>query len=50
MLLKDLRFDYVSMKDQTARYKHHYATYITPNQTPPQAKMIRLAQELADIS
>lgn len=31
MLLKDLRFDYVSMKDQTARYKHHYATYITPN-------------------
>ena len=49
-LLKDLRFDYTDMKDQTGKYKHHYTSMITTNYTPPQAKMVRLAQELADLS
>jgi len=49
-LLQNLRFDYVNMKDSgTTKFKHHYASYIT-NNTPPQPKMIRLAQELADLS
>ena len=26
ILLQDLRFDYISMKDANSRYKHHYAT------------------------
>ena len=38
------------MKDpNTVRFKHHYASYIN-NNTPPQQKMVRLAQELADLS
>ena len=50
LLLQNLRFDYVSMKDaNTNRFKHHYASYIN-NNTPPQQKMVRLAQELADLS
>eukprot|EP00743_Colponemidia_sp_Colp-15_P003750 GILK01004046.1.p1 GENE.GILK01004046.1~~GILK01004046.1.p1 ORF type:complete len:1912 (-),score=378.64 GILK01004046.1:123-5405(-) len=50
ILLSDLRFDYMNMKkDQT--YKHHYEGYISSSSsTPPHSKMIRLAQELADIS
>lgn len=35
MLLKDLRFDYVNMKDpKTNKYKHHYASYVKTT-TPP---------------
>lgn len=50
LLLQGLRFDYVSMKDASAnKFKHHYASYIS-NNTPPQQKMVRLAQELADLS
>lgn len=48
-LLKDLRFDYVSIKDTSGKFKHHYASNISSG-TPPQNKMIRLAQELADMS
>ena len=49
-LLKDLRFDYMDIKDQFAKYKHHYSSLISSNYTPSQAKMVRLAQELADLS
>lgn len=48
-LLKDLRFDYIDMKDGS-KMKHHYSTNYNPNYTPNQNKMIRLAQQLADIS
>jgi len=47
-LLGDLRFDYMDMKEN-GKYSHYYASYIN-NNAPPQAKMIRLAQELADLS
>lgn len=49
MLLQDLRFDYISMKNDQGKYQHYYSSYITEG-IPPQSKMIRLAQELADIS
>jgi ubiquitin-protein ligase len=48
--MKDLRFDYISMKDNTGKFKHHYASSYSATYTPPVAKTIRLAQELADIS
>mmetsp|Transcript_28550 Transcript_28550/g.25457 ORF Transcript_28550/g.25457 Transcript_28550/m.25457 type:complete len:194 (+) Transcript_28550:1408-1989(+) len=37
------------MKDASNKFKHNYCSYIT-NSTPPQSKMVRLAQELADLS
>jgi len=50
-LLKDLRFDYTNMKDASGNYKHHYSSYIGKGPyTPPQVKIVRLAQELADLS
>ena len=48
-LMKDLRFDYIDMKEGS-RIKHHYSSSFSPNYVPNQTKMIRLAQELADIS
>ena len=33
LLLQDLRFDYISMKDNN-RYKHHYSSSIQANYTP----------------
>ena len=49
-LLGPLRFDYMDMKDPaTLKFKHYYA-YLTAPNLPPQSKMIRLAQELADLS
>lgn len=48
-LMKDLRFDYMDMKDGN-RIKHHYSSSFSQNYVPNQNKMIRLAQELADIS
>jgi hypothetical protein len=47
--MKNLRFDYIDMKENN-KIKHHYASSFSPNYTPNQTKMIRLAQELADIS
>ncbi len=38
------------MKDNTNKYKHYWLSLITSNNNPTQAKMLRLAQELADIS
>ncbi len=49
-LLKDLRFGYMAMKNGKS-YGHHYTCYVeSANSTPPQSKIIRLAQEFADIS
>lgn len=50
ILMKDLRFDYVDMKDSNGKMKHHYSSSYQANHTSPSAKTIRLAQELADIS
>ena len=49
LLMKDLRFDYIDMKEGN-RIKHHYSGNFNQNYKPNQNKMIRLAQELADIS
>jgi hypothetical protein len=49
-LMKDLRFDYISMKDANGNFKHHYESEYSASYTPPVAKTIRLAQELADVS
>lgn len=49
-LMKDLRFDYIDMKESPTKIKHHYASNFNANYTPNHNKMIRLAQELADIS
>ena len=38
------------MKESNNKIKHHYGSYFAPNYTPNHNKMIRLAQELADIS
>ena len=43
-LLKTLRFDYMDLT------KHHYQSTAAQNKSPPAAKMVRLAQELADLS
>ena len=43
ILLKDLRFDYIDMKDGN-KIKHHYSSSFSQNYTPNQTKMIRLAQ------
>jgi len=47
-MLGGLRFDYISMKEGT-NYKHHWSSLIT-EATPPAAKVLRLSQELADLS
>jgi len=59
-LLGALRFDYMSMRDPNLSaagsssgahdYIHHYKASAAQNENPPAAKMIRLAQELADLS
>ncbi|CAD8118277.1 unnamed protein product [Paramecium sonneborni] len=50
LLLKDLRFDYVSFKGQNQQYQHYYEKQITQAPIPTPAKLIRLAQEFADMS
>lgn len=51
VLLEPLRFDYMSMKREgTTTYNHKYKDLVQSNQTMPPAKMVRLAQELADLS
>ena len=45
LLLKDLRFDYIDMKDNTSKItKHHYASYYNAGHKSPIEKTIRLAQ------
>lgn len=48
--MKDLRFDYIDMKDKNGKMKHHYNSSYQANHSSPSTKTIRLAQELADIS
>jgi len=43
-LLRDLRFDYIDMKEGVNKIKHHYSSYFVQNYVPNQNKMIRLAQ------
>jgi len=51
MLMKDLRFDYMDMKDISSKqYVHHYASNASGKANPPATKMVRLAQEIADLS
>ena len=42
-LLKDLKFDYINMRDNNNKIKHHYSSYSTTPSTNAN-KMIRLAQ------
>jgi ubiquitin-protein ligase len=57
-LLEGLRFDYMSMRDPastnqaggTTDYIHAYKALAAQAESPPATKMIRLAQELADLS
>jgi ubiquitin-protein ligase len=49
--LKDHRFGYFDMKGSDRKYVHHYSGSISSSSSrPPQDKIVRLAQELADIS
>ena len=47
LLLRELTFDYMSMKNPSGSYVHYYSTNISGEPTP--AKAIRLAQEFADL-
>lgn len=61
-LLEPLRFDYMSMRDPKITaptggrsdyiqdYIHHYKATAASNDSPPASKMLRLAQELADLA
>lgn len=40
----------MKINSQSNQFLHHYNNDAQNNQTPPQTKMVRLAQELADLS
>jgi hypothetical protein len=44
ILMKDLRFDYIDMKDKNGKMKHHYSSSYQAKHTAPSTKTIRLAQ------
>ena len=44
LLLKDLRFDYIDMKDKNGKMKHHYNSSYQAKHSSPATKTIRLAQ------
>lgn len=48
LLLSKLRFDYVNLKEGNV-YKHAHSSSISTN-SPPTSKILRLSQELADLS
>jgi len=48
LILNKLRFGYVNLKEGNG-YKHAHSSVIT-NNSPPTAKILRLSQELADLS
>ena len=50
LLLKDLRFGYTNMRDDKGKYKHFYHSHAFQEKTASKEKLIRLAQELADLS
>ena len=47
LLLRELSFDYMSMKNNSGRIEHYYSNEISGQPTPEKA--IRLAQEFADL-
>ena len=47
LLLRELTFDYMSMKNPNGNYVHYYSSNSSGEPTP--AKAIRLAQEFADL-
>ena len=49
-LLSQLRFEYMSMKDTSGLYSHSYQMELVKNTSPPMTKLVRLAQEIADLS
>ena len=49
-LLRDLRFGYANMTDEKGKYKHFYGSHADQEKSASQNKLIRLAQELADLS
>lgn len=50
LLLKDQRFGYVSMKNAEGVYKHHWNANFKEQGDSDPKKMVRLAQEIADLS
>jgi len=48
LLMRELSFDYMNMKDSIGKLVHYYATSLTKDNSP--SKLIRLAQEYADLS
>ena len=48
--LAPLRFDYMNMKDTNGLYNHSYSNELIKHANPPAKKLIRLAQEIADLS
>lgn len=49
-LLRDLRFGTIDFKNTSGKYQHYYQNQIGVKYTPQPTKMVRLAQELADLS
>lgn len=50
LLLKDQRFGYISMKEPNGEYVHHWKSSFTEKTQSEPKKMVRLAQEIADLS
>ena len=50
LLLKEKIFGYTNMKNNKEIYSHHWKKNFSQNYTPLPSKMIRLAQEIADLS
>lgn len=48
LLMKELSFDYMNMKDAQGKIIHYYSTSLSKDN--PKTKLIRLAQEYADLS
>lgn len=49
-LLSAHRFDYMSMKDSYGKFNHVYHGELYKATNPPVSKLVRLAQEIADLS
>jgi hypothetical protein len=49
-LLSSKRFDYMSMKNSSGSYTHFYQADLPKALNPPVSKLVRLAQEIADLS
>jgi hypothetical protein len=49
-LLSPFRFDYMSMKNSSGSYQHVYQNEFHKGANPPVTKLVRLAQEIADLS